>query len=175
MSIERLVGPRAQAPFPVYPALPELLLRAHSGTAERDATVAHVLAAGAGYCYSDLATFADIASRLGMDECNCVRVAQAVDAMYIFSTACLVQSKCGRVVILCYRGTEPTNLTSWMGDFDVECETLRTTSLETIRQTRPAAETVFMAGSWSECPALLFVPALYRAVWNGALTAEKRP
>ena len=130
MSIERLVGPRAQAPFPVHPALPELLLRAHSGTAERDATVAHVLAAGAGYCYSDLATFADIASRLGMDECNCVRVAQAVDAMYIFSTACLVQSKCGRVVILCYRGTEPTNLTSWMGDFDVECETLRTTSLD---------------------------------------------
>ena len=130
MSIERLVGPRAQAPFPAYPALPELLLRAHSGAAERDATVAHVLAAGAGYCYSDLATFAAIASRLGMDECNCVRVAQAVDALSIFSTACLVQSRCGRVVVLCYRGTEPTNLTSWMGDFDVECETLRSTSLD---------------------------------------------
>ena len=130
MSIERLVGPRFQAPFPVYPDLPELLLRAHAGSDERDATVAHVLATGAGYCYSDLATVAVIMSRLGMDECQCVRVAQAVDAMYIFSTACLVQSRCGRVVILSYRGTEPTNLTSWMGDFDVECETLRSTSLD---------------------------------------------
>ena len=130
MSIERLVGPRAQAPFPVYPDLPALLLRAHAGATERDAAVAHVLATGAGYCYSDLATLAEIASRLGMDECQCVKVAQAVDAMYILSTACLVQSQCGRVVVLCYRGTEPTSLTSWMGDFDVECETLRSTSID---------------------------------------------
>ena len=107
-----------------------MLLAAHLGADERDATVAHVLAVGASYCYSDLATLATIASRLGMEECNCVRVAQAVDAMYIFSTACLVQSRCGRVVLLCYRGTEPTNLGSWMGDFDVECETLRSESLD---------------------------------------------
>src|SRR4051812_29349704 len=100
MPIERLVGPRCQAPFPVYPDLPARLLHAHVGTDERDATVAHALAAGAGYCYSDLGTVAMIMSRLGMDECQCVRVAQAVDAMYIFSTACLVQSRCGRVAIL---------------------------------------------------------------------------
>jgi hypothetical protein len=130
MTIERLVGPRCLAPFPVYQDLPDVLVAAHSDTDGRDATVAHVLATGASYCYSDLATVAVIASRLGMDECNCVRVAQAVDAMYIFSTACLVQSRCGRVVILCYRGTEPTNLGSWMGDFDVECEELRSESLD---------------------------------------------
>ena len=130
MSIDRLVAPRFPAPFPVYPALPELLLGAHSGADERDATVAHVLATGASYCYSDLSTMAAIASRLGFEEGQCVRVAQAVDAMYVFSTACLVQSRCGRVVLLCYRGTEPTNLTSWMGDFDVECEPLRSASLD---------------------------------------------
>jgi hypothetical protein len=45
--------------------------------------------------------------------------------------------------------------------------------LDTIRKTSPDAETVFMAGTWAECPALLFVPALYRAVWDGAM-AEKR-
>ena len=45
--------------------------------------------------------------------------------------------------------------------------------LDTIRETSPDAETVFMAGTWAECPALLFVPALYRAVWDGAL-AETR-
>lgn len=52
--------------------------------------------------------------------------------------------------------------------------TLLLFELETIRTTSPDAETVFMAGTWAECPALLFVPALYRAVWDGALTAEKR-
>ena len=130
MPIERLTGPRCVAPFPVYQDLREMLLAAHRGTDERDAGVAHVLAVGASYCYSDLATLATIASRLGMEECSCVKVAQAVDAMYIFSTACLVQSRCGRIVILCYRGTEPTNLGSWMGDFDVECETLRSESLD---------------------------------------------
>jgi hypothetical protein len=46
--------------------------------------------------------------------------------------------------------------------------------LDKIRQTHPDAETVFMAGNWAECPALLFVPALYRAVWDGAIVAEKR-
>ena len=34
-------------------------------------------------------------------------------------------------------------------------------------------ETVFMAGTWAECPAMNFVPALYRAVWEAALAAEK--
>lgn len=52
--------------------------------------------------------------------------------------------------------------------------TLMLLELETIRAASPDAETVFMAGTWAECPALLFVPALYRAVWDGALMAEKR-
>jgi hypothetical protein len=52
--------------------------------------------------------------------------------------------------------------------------TLMLFELDTIRETSPDAETVFMAGTWAECPALLFVPALYRAVWDGAIVAEKR-
>ena len=52
--------------------------------------------------------------------------------------------------------------------------TLMLFELDTIRKASPDAETVFMAGTWAECPALLFVPALYRAVWNGALMAETR-
>src|SRR5262249_7939062 len=35
------------------------------------------------------------------------------------STAFLVQSASGRVAILCYRGTEPTDLIGWMADADV--------------------------------------------------------
>jgi hypothetical protein len=43
--------------------------------------------------------------------------------MFIYSTAFLVQSRCGRVVVLCYRGTESLNLGSWLGDADIGPET----------------------------------------------------
>jgi hypothetical protein len=39
--------------------------------------------------------------------------------MFIFSTAYLFQSACGRIAILCYRGTEPGRLGNWLGDADV--------------------------------------------------------
>jgi hypothetical protein len=58
-------------------------------------------------------------TRLGLESHACVRIAERVDAMFIFSTAYLVQSRCGRVVILCYRGTEPANLTNWLGDAEI--------------------------------------------------------
>jgi hypothetical protein len=29
-----------------------------------------------------------------------------------------------------------------------------------------------MAGTWAECPAIAFVPALLRAVWDGAHAAK---
>ena len=38
---------------------------------------------------------------------------------FIFSTAYLVQSHCGRVAILCYRGTEPATLGNWLGDAEI--------------------------------------------------------
>src|SRR5271165_6846052 len=44
--------------------------------------------------------------------------------MFIFSTGYLLQSRCGRVVILCYRGTEPAGLLNWIGDADVGPESL---------------------------------------------------
>jgi hypothetical protein len=124
MEIERVIGPEHAAPFPVYPDLVGDLLAA-TGSDPRNATAAHVLVTCASYCYADLDTVATIMARLGMDGCGCVRVAQCVDAMYIYSTVFLLQSRCGRVVILCYRGTEPTNLASWLGDADTGAERLR--------------------------------------------------
>ena len=126
MQVERIVGPDSAAPFPAYPDLVGDLLAAGD---TRHATVAHVLATCASYCYADLETVATIMARLGMDACRCVRIAQSVDAMYIYSTAFLVRSRCGRVAILCYRGTEPTNLGSWLGDADVGAERLRVASM----------------------------------------------
>jgi len=123
--VTRVVGPETASPFPVYPDLVDALL-APDADDPHDVTVAHVLATCASYCYGDLDTVATIAARLGFDRCSVVRIEQTVDAMYIFSTAYVVQSRCGRVAILCYRGTEPTNLGSWLGDADAGAERLRT-------------------------------------------------
>lgn len=118
MNVDRSRGSDCAEPFPVYPDLVDRLLAPHDGD-DGDPTLAHVLATLAGYAYSDSATVATIAARLGLARASCVRVEQFVDAMYICSTAYLLQSRCGRVAILVYRGTEPTNLTSWLGDADV--------------------------------------------------------
>ena len=123
MDVERIPGRACGPPFPVYEHLLDSLAAAHAGGAvERDATVAHVLATCAGYAYADTETFAMIVSRLGLGAEACGRVSQTVDAMFVCSTAYLAQSRCGRVVVLGYRGTEPQNLGNWLGDADVGSE-----------------------------------------------------
>jgi len=120
MEPRRIRSGNCRPPFPVYEQLVDALLSAHRPAAgTRDAIVAHVLGTCAGYAYSDIETVATIMTRLGLESNGCACVAQTVDVMFIFSTAYLVQSRCGRVVILCYRGTEPTELLSWLGDADV--------------------------------------------------------
>lgn len=111
--------------FPVYPGIVDTLLGAHAAPSDPprwDPVVAHVLATMAGYAYSDADTVAMIAARLGLVENRCAMVAQNVDAMFICSTAFLVQSRCGRVAILAYRGTEPDNFVNWLTDADVNPE-----------------------------------------------------
>jgi hypothetical protein len=124
MNIERLRAEACGRPVPVHDGLVEHLLAAHprsaaSAVSGREPTVAHVLAACAGYASADTATVALMMGRIGIGPSACVRITQVVDAMFIFSTAYLVQSACGRVVILCFRGTEPANLINWVGDADV--------------------------------------------------------
>ncbi len=125
--LERLQGPPGRHPFPVYEDLVADLLAAHVPNPARpvdapDATVAHALATCAGYAYADPSTVATMMSRVGLEDGACVGIQQVVDAMLVYSTAFLVQSRCGRVVVLCYRGTESLNLGSWLGDADVEPE-----------------------------------------------------
>ncbi len=111
--------------FPVYDGLIDTLLRAHTAPSDApswDPVVAHVLATIAGYAYSDAETVAMIAARLGLIDNRCAMVAQSVDAMFICSTAFVVQSRCGRVAILAYRGTEPDNFINWLTDADVNPE-----------------------------------------------------
>jgi len=123
MTLERIAGGASDAPFPVYAHLADDLVSAHQADdGERDATAAHVLGTCAAYAYSDANTVATMMTRLGLEANACVRITQTVDAMFIFSTAYLVQSRCGRMVILCYRGTEPATLGNWLGDAEVGSE-----------------------------------------------------
>ena len=123
MTVERILGGTCAHPFPVCPQLTETLAAAHlTGAVEPDAQVAHVLGTCAGYAYADTDTVATMMTRLGLERHACVRITQTVDAMFIFSTVYLVQSLCGRVVILSYRGTEPGTLGNWLGDAEVGLE-----------------------------------------------------
>jgi hypothetical protein len=119
MQFERLIVDSSPPPFPIYPDPTGEMLRAHVAGSDRDPAVAHILAVLSGYAYGDIETVATMASRLGMAGSACMRIAETVDAMYIFSTAYLLQSPCGRVAILCYRGTELANFANWLGNADV--------------------------------------------------------
>jgi hypothetical protein len=84
-----------------------------------------LLGTGAAYAYADADTMSMMMARLGLEQHACVAVTQVVDAMFIFSTAYLLQSQCGRVVLLCYRGTVPHQFGNWLGDFEVGSGTSR--------------------------------------------------
>ncbi|MGH2943043.1 MAG: hypothetical protein ACRDLN_09785, partial [Solirubrobacteraceae bacterium] len=105
--------------FPVYPELVDTLA---ATTVHPDPTVAHTMAVCAGYAYSDNETVAMIMARMGLHDNNCRMVSEYVDVMFISSTAFVIQSHDGRVVILCYRGTPPTSLITWLTDIDVNPE-----------------------------------------------------
>jgi hypothetical protein len=111
----RPLKPARTSTFPVYP---DLVTKLVSATAHPDDTAAHTLAVAAGYAYADAATLAMIMARMGLADCHCLMLGQYVDAMFIDSTAFLIQSSDGQVVILAYRGTQPTNLISWLTDLD---------------------------------------------------------
>ncbi|HUJ15457.1 MAG TPA: lipase family protein, partial [Thermoanaerobaculia bacterium] len=123
----RTKGERCMPPFPIYRDAAAEMLAAHasSDASTRHPTVAHILSVAAGYAYAEIETMARMMSRTGFAEHATVSVSETVDAMYINTTAYLTQSRCGRVVILSYRGTPPASLVTWLGDADVGSESMR--------------------------------------------------
>jgi hypothetical protein len=84
-----------------------------------DAELAYVLSVVAGWSYSDGAVLARQLKYYGLAGASVEEVAIRNPAMYIIATAFFVRSRCGRVGILSFRGTEPTNIISWLTDADV--------------------------------------------------------
>ncbi len=103
--------------FPVYRDLVDKLV---SALTHPDKTIAHVMAVCSAYAYSDVETVAMIMARMGLEENHCVMIDEYVDALFITCTSFLIQSKDGRAAILCYRGTPPTSLISWLTDANID-------------------------------------------------------
>ena len=84
-----------------------------------DAQVAYSLAVIAGWSYSHGQTLANKLQYFGLP-LNTVNAIQVTNPpMLIVATAFLVRSKCGRVGVLSFRGTEPTSAINWLADADV--------------------------------------------------------
>jgi hypothetical protein len=80
------------------------------------------MATCAAYAYSGTETVSMIMARMGLEENHCRMIGSSIDAMFVRSTAYLIQSASGRVAILCYRGTQPADGIGWMTDADVQPE-----------------------------------------------------
>jgi hypothetical protein len=114
MNKDHAVGPGH--PKPLYDDLVERLA---TGTAVPDSDVAFVLGVCSAYSYGDVGTVAMMMDRLGLTRNRCQMISEYVDALFLTSTAFLIQSEDGRVAILCYRGTPPTSAITWMTNFQV--------------------------------------------------------
>jgi hypothetical protein len=111
---------REAAPRPKLEDAARHLLAVPTGMYDADA--AFVLAAASAWAYSDADTFSKMMARRGLPENDCVAITLANDALFVDSTAYLVQSRDGRVAVLCFRGTEPRNVIDWLTDASVEAE-----------------------------------------------------
>ena len=101
-----------------------------------DETIARVLGTCAGYAYSDMTTVATMMTRLGLPDNRCLQVSEFVDAMFICSTAFIVQSSDNQVVILCYRGTQPTSIINWLSNLTIEPTAIQIPPKERLDQAR---------------------------------------
>jgi hypothetical protein len=125
MHVETGNGKTAVQGRPAHPRLVDALLAVEPAVYSPLAT--RVCAEAAGWVYADQpgAVTAATMERLGLEGVRCKEIVLHNDVMLVASTAVLLQSACGRVAILCYRGTEPRNLMSWMTDFDVNPKLVR--------------------------------------------------
>jgi hypothetical protein len=79
-----------------------------------DNKAALLLAVGSTWAYSDALTLSRVMVRRGLADNYCRHIHISNEALLVNTSAFLVQSKCGRVVILSFRGTDPSHAISWL-------------------------------------------------------------
>jgi hypothetical protein len=84
-----------------------------------DKKLAYALSVIAAWSYGSARALEEKLQRSGFPGCTVREAAVTNDALFIVATAYVVQSACGRLAIVAFRGTEPVNLVSWLTDADV--------------------------------------------------------
>jgi hypothetical protein len=80
-----------------------------------DATLAYALSLVSGWTYADHKTIAKQLRYRGI-EADVTLIEATNPAMLVVATSYFIRSKCGRLGILAFRGTEPANLINWLTD-----------------------------------------------------------
>jgi hypothetical protein len=87
-----------------------------------DPDVARLLAVASMWAYSDAPTLAGMLWREGFPVGACELLSVRNEVIFLDAQAFFVRSACGRVGLLCFRGTEPTNVLDWLTDISYEPE-----------------------------------------------------
>jgi hypothetical protein len=85
-----------------------------------DVDVARVLAVASAWAYSDAPTLAAMLRREGFPVGACDLLSVRNEVMFIDAQAFFIRSACGRIGVICFRGTEPSSVLDWLTD--VSCE-----------------------------------------------------
>jgi hypothetical protein len=85
-----------------------------------------LLSVAAGWAYSsDAEMVSNVLGRNGLLENHCELIGITNDALFVCARAYFIQSQGGRLGILCFRGTEPSNVLNWMTNASVAPDTFR--------------------------------------------------
>ena len=106
-------APGGSASFPVYKELARTLHEVRTAPMQPDAVARHVCTVLSSWFYSDPITLGNMAARLGLPRSRCLHVDVSNNALLIRSAAYVLQSRCRRIVILGYRGTDPFDFSTW--------------------------------------------------------------
>jgi len=79
-----------------------------------------LLAITSAWAYADAETLSNVLHRHGLLHHRCDAIGINNDALFVHARAFLIQSQCGRLGILCFRGTEPINVINWMVNASVD-------------------------------------------------------
>jgi lipase (class 3) len=109
-----------ESEFPADARIVDHLIRVGRGSYDQEA--AHILAAASAWAYSDVDSVARIMRQRGIPNNRTVALSCSNDALLVGVTANIIQSEDGRVVILCFRGTEPQNIIQWLSNASTKQE-----------------------------------------------------
>lgn len=87
-----------------------------------DPDVARLLAVASMWAYADAPTLAGMLWREGFPVGACELLSVRNEVIFLDAQAFFIRSACGRVGVICFRGTEPTNVLDWLTDVSYEPE-----------------------------------------------------